>query len=160
MKRSFFKSRAEDLEAQLAQLELLTRKQLTARWRELYGSEPPGKISDLLMRQAIAYRLQVRQLGGLNFSTRRALERALDDGAPVRATPRYNDKPMAVGAVLIRQWRGSTHQVTVLENGTLYRGKRYRSLSEVAREITGTRWSGPLFFGLKRNHKAALDGAK
>ena len=160
MKRSFFKSRAEDLEAQLAQLERLTREQLTERWRELYGSEPPGKISDLLMRQAIAYRLQVRQLGGLNFSTRRALERALDQDGPVGATPKYKDKPIAVGAVLIRQWRGATHQVTVLEKGMLYRGKHYRSLSEVAREITGSRWSGPLFFGLKSNHKVALDGAK
>jgi hypothetical protein len=150
----------EPLERQLARLGGLHREQLMGLWRDLYGSDPPGKISDLLMRQAIAYRLQVRQLGGLNFSTRRALERALDEGGTVRVMPKSNDKPIAVGAVLIRQWRGSTHQVTVLENGMLYRGKHYRSLSEVAREITGTRWSGPLFFGLKSNHKAALHGAK
>jgi hypothetical protein len=159
MKRSFFKSRVEDLEAQLAQLEHLTREQLVERWCELYGSDPPGKVSDLLMRQAVAYRLQVRQLGGLNFSTRRTLERALDEDRPVGATPKCQGKSIAVGAVLIRQWRGATHQVTILENGMLYHGKHYRSLSEVAREITGTRWSGPLFFGLKRNHKAVLDGA-
>ena len=160
MKRSFFKSRAEDLEAQLAHLELLGREQLVEPWRELYGSDPPEKISHLLMRQAIAYRLQVRQLGGLNFSTRRTLERALDQDGSVGATPKNNDKHVAVGAVLIRQWRGATHQVTILEKGMVYHGKHYRSLSEVTREITGTRWSGPLFFGLKRNHKAALDGAK
>jgi hypothetical protein len=153
-------SMADDIEAQLARLKHLNRGQLVERWRELYGSDPPGKISDLLMRQAIAYRLQVRQLGGLNFSTRRALERALDQHGPVGATPKCKDKPIAVDAVLIRQWRGATHQVTISENGMLYDGKHYRSLSEVAREITGTRWSGPLFFGLKSNHKAALDGAK
>ena len=159
MKQPSSKGKAEALEAQLAQLEHLAREQLVEIWCELYGSNPPAKISDLLMRQAIAYRLQVRQLGGLNFSTRRALERALDEDGSLRATPRCNDKLIAVGAVLIRQWRGATHQVTVLENGMLYRGKHYRSLSEVARAITGTRWSGPLFFGLKRYHKAAQDGA-
>jgi Protein of unknown function (DUF2924) len=160
MKQSSSRSRAEEIEAQLAQLEHLTRGQLVERWCELYGSDPPGKVSDLLMRQAIAYRLQVRLIGGLNFSTRRTLERALDQDGPVGAAPKTQDKSIAVGAVLIRQWRGATHQVTILENGMLYRGKHFRSLSEVAREITGTRWSGPLFFGLKRNHKAALDGAK
>jgi len=160
MKQSSSKGKAQDLEAQLAQLEHLTREQLVKGWRELYGSDPPGKISDLLMRQAIAYRLQVRELGGLNFSTRRTLERALDEGAADRATPRCNDRPVAVGAVLIRQWRGASHQVTVLEDGLLYRGRHYRSLSEVAREITGTRWSGPLFFGLKSKHRTASDGAK
>jgi len=150
----------EPFERQLAGLGGLRRDQLMELWRNLYASDPPGKISDLLMRQAIAYRLQVRRCGGLNFSTRRALERSLDEGRPVQVMPRCNDKPIAIGAVLIRQWRGSTHQVTVLENGMLYRGKHYRSLSEVARAITGTRWSGPLFFGLKSNHKAALHGAK
>jgi hypothetical protein len=160
MKQSLPRSGAEEIEARLARLEGLNREQLSERWRELYTSEPPGKISDLLMRQAIAYRLQVQQLGGLNFSTRRALERALEEGGTVRAMPKCNDKPIAVGAVLIRQWRGSTHQVTVLENSILYRGTHYGSLSEVARAITGTRWSGPLFFGLKSNHRAPLHGAK
>jgi DUF2924 family protein len=88
MKQSFFKSSAEDLAAQLADLDRLGRGLLMEHWRELYGSDPPEKISHLLMRQAIAYRLQVRQLGGLNFSTRRALERALDHDGAVGATPK------------------------------------------------------------------------
>ncbi|WP_422295640.1 DUF2924 domain-containing protein [Candidatus Binatus sp.] len=60
--------------------------------------------------------------------------------------------------MLVREWRGISHQVSVLEKGFRFRGKRYRSLSEVAREITGTRWSGPLFFGLKRGAKEAANG--
>jgi hypothetical protein len=64
------------------------------------------------------------------------------------------------GAVLVREWHGIHHQVNVLEKGFQFRGKRYRSLSEVAREITGTRWSGPLFFGLKRWQEEGRDGAR
>ena len=112
------------------------------------------------MRQAIGYRLQVKHLGALDFSTRRALERSLDARSPIRATPTSNRKSIRPGAVLIRQWRGANHQVTVLDHGVLYREKRYRSLSEVAREITGTRWSGPRFFGLNSIPKVAFDGAK
>ena len=64
------------------------------------------------------------------------------------------------GSVLIREWRGTSHQVTVLEDGVLFRGKRHRSLSEVARKITGSRWSGPLFFGLKAPVKENHDGTR
>jgi hypothetical protein len=64
------------------------------------------------------------------------------------------------GAVLVREWRGINHQVSVLEKEFCFRGKRYRSLSQVAREITGTRWSGPLFFGLKRSQEESRDGAR
>ena len=149
----------EPLEKQLASLTALKRARLAELWRELYSADPPAKISDLLMRQAIGYRLQVKHLGGLDFSTRRALERLLAR-SPIRATPTSNRKSVRPGAVLIRQWRGANHQVTVLEQGVLYRGKHYRSLSEVAREITGTRWSGPRFFGLNSNPTEAIDGAK
>jgi hypothetical protein len=62
--------------------------------------------------------------------------------------------------VLVREWRGISHQVSVLEKGFCFRGKRYRSLSEVAREITGTRWSGPLFFGLRRSQEESRDGTR
>jgi hypothetical protein len=64
------------------------------------------------------------------------------------------------GVVLVREWRGISHQVSVLEKGFSFGGKRYRSLSEVAREITGTRWSGPLFFGLKRSQEESRDGTR
>jgi hypothetical protein len=107
------------------------------------------KISDLLMRQAIAHRLQVKRFGGLDFSTRRALKQVLEQSGANRLNSSSEGNRVTNGTVLVREWHGATHQVTVTEKGMLYRGKLFRSLSEVAREITGTRWSGPLFFGLR-----------
>jgi hypothetical protein len=122
---------------------------LRERWRTLYGTEPPRRISEDLLRRAIAYRLQERALGGLKPSTRRLLQRVAEDARPRRSTSAKPVPRLRAGAVLIREWRGTNHQVTVLEDGVLFHGKRHRSLSEVARKITGNRWSGPLFFGLK-----------
>jgi hypothetical protein len=91
--------------------------------------------------------------------TRRLLERVADDRSSRRARLSLARKA-APGTLLIREWRGAAHQVTVHDDGVAYQGKRYGSLSEVARLITGTRWSGPLFFGLRKpvgeaNHGAA-----
>jgi hypothetical protein len=106
------------------------------------------------MTRAVAYKMQERVYGGLSTSTRRALA---DKGPSATTLPPHEARP---GTVLLREWHGVTHQVTVVEGGVLYRGKRHRSLSEVARLITGSRWSGPTFFGLKakgprRRHDAA-----
>ncbi len=101
----------------------------------------PTRFSrDLLMR-AVAYRMQERVLGGLKPATRRLFERASQDARarrPIRVAPL---RKLAPGALLIREWGGTKHQVTVLERGVMFRGKPYRSLSEVARVITGNRWS-------------------
>jgi hypothetical protein len=154
--------RTEDqLSAEIAAIESLSTAQLRGRWKALYGTQPPPRASrDLLMR-AVAYRIQERALGGLSASTRRVLERIADDvreRRPTRATPM---RKLHAGAILLREWGGTRHQVTVLVNGVQFRGKQYRSLSEVARMITGSRWSGPLFFGLKpRAKEAAGDGAR
>jgi Protein of unknown function (DUF2924) len=151
----------DQLSAEIAALELLSTAQLRERWKALYGAEPPPRASrDLLMR-AVAYRVQERALGGLSVSTRRLLERIAGDAAErrvVRVTP---TRKLHTGATLLREWGGVQHQVTVLVNGVQFRDKQYRSLSEVARIITGSRWSGPLFFGLKtRSQEAAGDGAR
>ena len=124
------------------------------------GSDPPQKLSDQLMRQAIAYRLQVKHLGGLNFSTRRALKRLLEESGAIGLRPHSRSSRVTNGTVLVREWHGATHQVTATEKGVLYRGKLFRSLSEVAREITGTRWSGPLFFGLRTSSGESKLGTK
>jgi Protein of unknown function (DUF2924) len=104
--------------------------------------------------------MQERTLGGLKPATRRLLMQFGHDGAggrkPVAAPPRTVNP----GAVLVREWRGVHHQVTVLEQGAIFEGKRYRSLSEIARKITGSRWSGPLFFGLKRSQQTAMEQVK
>ena len=138
----------QSLAAELDALPELPRKALQVRWRELYGIPCPPRMSQKLLRYAIAYRLQEQALGGLDASTRRRLDRAaeaLAQGRPL-TPPGPAVKP---GTRLLREWQGVVHEVIVLERGVEYRGKRWPSLSAVAREITGARWSGPRFFGLK-----------
>jgi hypothetical protein len=160
MKRSRSDTEPEGLSGQLASLRTLGPEPLKARWRALYGTEPPPRISEDLLRRAVAYRLQERALGGLKPSTRQLLQRVADDGRSRRSTSAAPARKLGPGAVLIREWRGTTHQVTVLEDGVLFRGERYRSLSEVAHKITGSHWSGPLFFGLKAPAEENHDGAR
>jgi hypothetical protein len=145
----------KSLKSELAALGDLSRTQLQERWRGLYGSDPPEQIHRQLLTLAIAHRLQVKALGGINFSTRRALEKIIKETSS--KTTIKGDKGVSTGVVLVRVWHGETHHVSTLRDGVEYRGKLYRSLSEVARQITGTRWSGPRFFGLKvaSKHRAA-----
>ena len=152
--------RSKTIEVQLAGLANLHWTELRELWRDSFGSDPPEKISDQLMRQAIAYRLQVKHLGGLNFSTRRALKRLLEEPGATSLKPRSGRIRVIHGTVLVREWHGAAHQVTATKQGLLYRGKLFRSLSEVAREITGTRWSGPLFFGLRTSAGESNLGTK
>jgi Protein of unknown function (DUF2924) len=140
------------LEKQLASLSGLDGKSLNERWRILYGTEPPPRVGRSLLRQAIAYRLQEKTLGGLKPSIRQLLQRVAAAGP---ASNTASEPRIKHGAVLLREWHGVTHQVTVLDDGVRFRGKRYHSLSQVARVITGARWSGPLFFGLKSTGKGA-----
>jgi len=133
---------------ELAALSGLSYAALRARWPELYGAPLQARLSRRILLYAIAYRLQEQVLGGLTPATRRKLARAAKDLAEGRAPtqPAMTIKP---GTRLLREWQGVVHEVIVLERGARYRGKQWPSLSAVAREITGTRWSGPLFFGLK-----------
>ena len=100
------------------------------------------------MVRAVAYKLQEKVLGGLKPSTRRLLLQAPKGPSGRIAVPGMS-RVARPGTVFVREWQGVSHQVTVLEEGILFRGKRHGSLSEVARLITGCRWSGPLFFGLR-----------
>ena len=142
-------TQADEISAQIAALAGLDIRHLKSSWRELYDTEPPSRISRELLVRAIAYRLQEREFGSLDVATRRLLERVADDLSSHRAR-RSHARKAAPGTLLIREWRGKAHQVTVHDDAVVYRGKRYGSLSEVARLITGTRWSGPLFFGLRK----------
>jgi len=146
------------ISAEIATLESLDIKDLKSRWSALYDTEPPPRISRELLIRAIAYRLQEKMFGGLAPATRRRLERVADDLSSRRARP-YLARKAAPGSLLIREWRGNAHRVTVHQDGVAYRGKQYGSLSEVARLITGTRWSGPLFFGLRKPAGEIRDGA-
>jgi hypothetical protein len=145
MKRRTNTSLASDL----ARLVSLDRTALTSAWLKTYGTEPPRNISQPLMLRALAYRIQVQALGGLKPSTQRYLTKIAEEGnaAPATAMPIARVKP---GTRLLREWHGVSHEITMLDDGVHYQGQRYRSLSQVAQVITGAKWSGPLFFGLKK----------
>jgi Protein of unknown function (DUF2924) len=136
-------SMTDDVARELAALADLDRVALLERWRMAFGREALPRLSRTLMEKAIAYNLQVKVFGGLSARTRRALR------AAAKADGRSSlSKLPSRGTRLIREWHGTVHEVEVLEDGYLWRGERHRSLSAIARAITGTKWSGPRFFGL------------
>src|ERR1017187_10667555 len=143
----------EALAAEVASLSKLGIDELRERWKAIFGKAPSRDISRSFLTRAIAYRLQEKAFGGLKPSTQRLLAEFAHDGTNGASLAAAPSRIMEPGAVLVREWRGISHQVSVLEKGFSFRGKSCRSLSEVAREITGTRWSGPLFFGLKRSQE-------
>ncbi len=133
------------IEREIAALEGLDRSELLRLWRSAFGQEASPRLSRTLMAKAIAYDIQAKALGGLSARTIRALKAAAKPGAaPAAAT-----RPPGPGARLIRERNGILHEVEVLEKGYLWRGQRHRSLSAIARAITGTKWSGPRFFCLR-----------
>jgi hypothetical protein len=139
-------SRDLEVARRLEALSDLTPDELRKEWRRLYRSEPPRLSRDLLVR-AVAYRIQELRYGGLSKAIRRKLTalQARGSGAEVVVE---GAQRIRVGARLLREWNGRTHTVTVEEQGFTYAGRSYQSLSAIAREITGARWSGPRFFGL------------
>jgi Protein of unknown function (DUF2924) len=159
-RRRNFGRNPDDLAREVGSLSTLGSKLLKDKWRTLYGVEPLRQISRSLMIRALAYRMQERTLGGLKPATRRLLTQFAHDGAGGRKPVAAPSRTVKPGAVLVREWRGAHHQVTVLEQGAIFEGKRYRSLSQIARKITGSRWSGPLFFGLKRSQQENRHGAR
>ena len=150
----------EDETGMLAGLDLEALKE---RWVDLYRLPPPRHISRELLMQAIAYRVQVTAHGGLSRSMQARL-RGTKRGAGSRDT-RTLPKPSVQhrfkpGTRLIREWQGKVHEVTVGDDGSfVHQGVAHASLSSVARAITGTRWSGPAFFGLKASREAKCDGS-
>lgn len=128
------------LKDQLQELEDLTRDQLAARWQQCFGVSAPTLSRSMLLRQAIAWHLQTKAMGGLSLIEKRQI---------ATGSPNSNIQASA-GSRLIRVWQNQTHQVTVLENGYLYENQTWKSLSAIAKHITGTAWSGPVFFGLKK----------
>ncbi len=140
----------DDLAAQIAELPGLATPALQQRWREVIGTEPPAYARAEILRLGFAYQLQAQAYGGLPRSVERRLLRIAEhatskSSAALPAVPRL--KP---GTRVLRRWGGDVHEVTVLGQGFAYRGTSYGSLSEIARAITGSRWSGPAFFGLRK----------
>jgi hypothetical protein len=136
----------------LADLDVAALRQ---RWLEQFGAEPPGRISQELLAQAIAYRLQEKAFGGLKKAARRELARFAEEYRATGSISLCSNPGLKPGTKLIRVWQGRNHEVEVLTDGFNWSGRRYGSLSEIARAITGTRWSGPRFFGLEVAKRAA-----
>ena len=139
----------ETLRADLETLQELSFGELKERWADLYDSAYPTRISRNFLLRALAYRMQEKVLGGLDRARRRRLDRAAKDLAAGRILATSTQTKIKPGTRLLREWQGAVHEVIVLESSVTYRGESWPSLSAVAREITGARWSGPRFFGLK-----------
>src|SRR5439155_835422 len=129
------------IEAEIAHLRSLAIDALRRRWRVMFGRTPPAALSKDLLGRMIAYRLQERTFGGLDRESLKFLDGLARHGG----SPRRRLKP---GTVLVRDYQGQRHAVTVVSDGFDWQGAIYPSLSAIARAITGTAWSGPRFFGL------------
>lgn len=131
------------MQAQLAAIMQLNRVELMARWQTCFGVPAPHLCRTPLIRQAIAWHLQTKELGGLSLFEKRQIQ----------ADVITLSNKLSNGSRLVRVWQGKTHQVIVLSDGYLYENQTWKSLSAIARHITGTPWSDPVFFGPKKTGK-------
>jgi hypothetical protein len=138
----------------LTRLPELDLAELRQQWRALYKSDAPPHLSRELLLRAVAYRMQEVAFGGLRPERQRQLRQIVEEFNQTGEIRRRARLELKSGTRLVREWRGRTYEVLVLDNGFSWQGTEYRSLSAVARKITGTAWSGPLFFGLKQNRTA------
>jgi hypothetical protein len=138
-----------EISTKIHKLPHLPRPELLALWQEVFAKPAHPQLRRNLMVPLLAYRLQELAYGGLKPSTHKRLQKlAVELEQKQKARPSLVPQ-LRAGIRLLRQWQGQMHEVVVVDEGFDYRSKRYESLSEIARQITGTRWSGPLFFGLK-----------
>lgn len=147
-------NKPDPIPARLTALKCATTQELKAQWRDLFETEPPA-FNRRYLESRLAYRIQEQAYGGLKPETivrLEALGEQLDGGNMVVRRNRADHRPI-VGTRLIREWQGVEHTVTVLVDSYEWQGRPYKSLSSVARAITGTRWNGWIFFGLK-NHRS------
>jgi hypothetical protein len=137
---------------ELEKLEQLSRAELRALWTKELADKPPQSLGRDILALGIAYARQERLYGGLTRAVAKELDRLL-----ARAlaggntdTPQLSANPLPrAGSILVREWQGTTHHVTITDEGFLWNGKPHLSLSSIARAITGTKWNGPRFFGLR-----------
>ncbi len=149
---------ADSLANRLAELETLNTAELRARWEQAFNRPVPKRASRDLLLRALAYHVQEQAEGGLSKATRRRLAKLAGLNGENREPISSPNHRLKSGSRLIREWHGVTHSVTVLDDGFDWRGNRYTSLSQIARAITGARWSGPLFFGLRKSGSRAREG--
>jgi DUF2924 family protein len=139
-----------DIATQIAQLRHLSRQELLDLWQKLYRRAAPPGIRRELMVPFLAYRIQENAYGGLKPATRFELRRIARELEKSGASPEVRiPRKIKPGTCLLRHWRGEKHEVRITDSGFEYKGAIFSSLSPIARQITGTRWSGPAFFGLR-----------
>lgn len=135
----------------LPDLEAMHRKGLARLWKDMIGGPVPASMSQPMQRRFLAFELQAKVEGGLSAALRARLDR-IATGKKRKASP-----TLRPGGRLLREWNGTTHVVDVLPDGFLWNGTTHRSLSAIARSITGARWSGPRFFGLAGTGEGSAD---
>jgi Protein of unknown function (DUF2924) len=140
----------DTLEREIAALPTTPLAELRAHWKRLYGRPPPKSLRRDLLVRAVAYQMQVEVYGGLSPATKRRLQEIVLAAKEGRLEPVAAKAQIAPGTRLIRLWQGITHTVFVHADGFEWNGSRYRSLSTIAKAITGTNWNGWTFFGVKR----------
>jgi hypothetical protein len=144
------RSSPSSIEAEVSSLAELTIGELRRAWTDRLATEAPAIRSRGLLLRLLAWQIQADALGGLDAVTERKLRhiaKALERDGSYEPKIRQD---LSSGVVLTREWKGTVHKVTAIANGFQHLGKRYKSLSDIARTITGTRWSGPRFFGLEQ----------
>jgi len=149
-----------DIKEQIDELSQLSIQELRERWRTFFNREPPYCQREYLIRR-LAYRIQEIAFGGLSQETRNLLRKLAKEyrcdleSNSSSAKARQGKALPLKGTRIVREWQGRTYEVMVGETDYIYEGRHYRSLSVIAREITGTRWNGPVFFGLRKGKQEA-----
>ncbi len=150
-------TKPDPIPARLAALKTTSTLDLKQQWRELFETEPPA-FNRRYLESRLAYRIQELAYGGLKPETVKRLEvlgEQLDGGNITTRRMRGGDLKPITGTRLLREWQGVEHVVTVTADGFEWQGRPYKSLSAIARAITGTRWNGWVFFGLKNHRRSA-----
>jgi hypothetical protein len=155
--RSPFKPVDPTVEAELDRLGEMPIAGLRLRYRELFRSDPPKAFGPDLLRRSVAHRIQEKAYGGLSRPVQRLLDQMIKAYAATPGGKIVVPRRIKPGSVLVRQWKGRSHRVMVLADGFAYEGQTFSNLSEIAVMITGTRWNGPRFFGLRSKAPGAAD---
>jgi hypothetical protein len=145
------------IERRLAGLPKLSRTALFDLWEEHFGASPPTQLRRELMIPILAYRIQEKAFGALKADTRTRLRQLAEGFANNSENVVSSKRTLKPGTRLVREWRDQVHLVNMETNAYEYKGGRYKSLSQIARLITGTRWSGPLFFGISGDQPSSTN---
>jgi hypothetical protein len=162
-RRSSLRSTNTSIEDEIAHLRGLDLKGLRARWQSVFQGSAPAHLPRHLLFASLAYRIQVDRLGDLDYQTRQFLDQteATESGPAISARLAGFDRQrteLTAGTVLVREWDRKEHRVMVMASGFAWNGQTYDSLSKVAFAITGTKWNGPRFFGLReRKDRSAME---